>query len=184
MVSVCVRNPKYIKYQANFFPYPQCSDKVGKGNWERPSHLSVNICGSGLQIPPDQDGCVSCNSLLRYSACWNHPEWYKFPPHILFLIKGETMEELLTKPCSECDPFCMDMSCQVRHVFHSSRVFSVADWICVMDFWTKGVLHLDGLCTHISHKSLKHCKPETCEFEIFTISKWPQKKRWISLNCR
>lgn len=59
-----MQNPKYVKYQANFFPYPQCSDKVGKGNWERPSHLSVNICGSGLQIPPDQDGCVSCNSFF------------------------------------------------------------------------------------------------------------------------
>lgn len=28
-------------------------------------------------------------SPLGYSACWNHPEWYKLTPHILFLAKGE-----------------------------------------------------------------------------------------------
>ena len=65
----------------------------------------------------------------------------------------------------------MDVCSQVNHVFHSNRVFSVGDWICVMEFWTKSALHLDGLCIHISHKSLKHYDPETCELEVFTMSK-------------
>lgn len=148
------------------------------------SFLSEDIRKWPANFPWSGWMCELQFSPLGYSACWNHPELYKLPPHILFLTKGETMEESFTKPCSECDPFCVDVCRQVNHVFRSNRVFSAGDWICVTEFWTKSVLHLDGLCTHIPHKSLKHYKPENCELEIFTMSKWPQKKRWISLNHR
>lgn len=131
----------------------------------------MKIYGSGLQISPDQDGCVSCNSLLwgtqlaeiilNYTSyhlifCFS-PRGRPWKSHLQSLVLSVILSAWM---------------CAVKSITCSAAiVFSAGDWICVTEFWTKSVLHLDGLCTHISHKSLKHYKPENCELEIFTMSK-------------
>ena len=85
MVSVCIWNPKYIKYQANFFSLPTAlwqsrERKLRQTKWflsEYRWKWPANFPWSGWM-------CELQFCLLGYSACWNPPEWYtKFPPHIL-----------------------------------------------------------------------------------------------------